>query len=138
MQEKLTALKAVFTAATAAFMVYLQIIAVPLVVLILLMICDYISGMAYAYINHELCSGKGIRGIVKKLCYLMAVAASMGVDWVISSVDMVSENTCAVAMLVTVWLIINEIISILENLKKMGVPLPKFLYKIIDRIRNEE
>lgn len=138
MQEKFTALKAVFVMATAAFLVYLRIIAIPLVVLILLMICDYISGMAYAFINHELCSGKGIRGIVKKLCYLIAVAASMGVDWVISSVNVVSENTCAVAMLVTVWLIINEIISILENISKMGIPLPKFLYKIIERLKNSE
>ncbi|MDD6489581.1 MAG: phage holin family protein, partial [Clostridia bacterium] len=111
MQEKLTALKAVFTAATAAFLVYLQMIAVPLVVLILLMICDYISGMAYAFISHTLSSKTGIRGIIKKLCYLLAVAASMGVDWVISSVNVVTENTCAVAVLVTVWLIINEIIS---------------------------
>lgn len=134
MQEKLTALKAVFTAATAAFLVYLQMIAVPLVVLILLMICDYISGMAYAFISHTLSSKTGIRGIIKKLCYLLAVAASMGVDWVISSVNVVTENTCAVAVLVTVWLIINEIISILENLKKTGVPLPKFLYKIIEKL----
>ena len=138
MQEKLTALKAVFVAATTAFLVYLQIIAVPLVVLILLMICDYISGIACAFITHTLCSKTGIKGIVKKLCYLLAVAAAMGVDWVISSVDTGIENTCAVAVLVTVWLIINEIISILENLKKTGIPLPKFLYKLIDKIKNNE
>ena len=136
MQEKLTALKAVFVTATAAFLVYLKIIAIPLLVLILLMICDYISGMAYAYINHILCSKIGIKGIIKKLCYLMAVCASMGIDWVISSVDTGIENTYVVAMLIIVWLIINEIISILENLKKIGIPLPKFLYKIIEKLKS--
>jgi phage-related holin len=39
-------------------------------------------------------------------------------------------------MLVTIWLIINEMISILENLSKIGVPIPEFLKKIIGRLKN--
>ena len=39
-------------------------------------------------------------------------------------------------ILVTVWLIINELISVLENLSRMGVPIPNFLKKIIDRLKN--
>lgn len=39
-------------------------------------------------------------------------------------------------LLVAVWLIINEMISILENLSKLGVPIPEFLTKIIQRLKN--
>lgn len=38
-------------------------------------------------------------------------------------------------MLVTIWLIINELISILENLGSIGVPLPKFLLTIIKKLK---
>ena len=39
-------------------------------------------------------------------------------------------------LLVAVWLIINEMISILENLSKLGVPIPDFLTKVIQRLKN--
>ena len=38
-------------------------------------------------------------------------------------------------LIVTVWLIINELISILENLSKMDVPIPAFLTKIIKKLK---
>ena len=39
-------------------------------------------------------------------------------------------------LLVAVWLIINEMISILENLSRMDVPLPDFLVKAIEKAKN--
>ena len=41
----------------------------------------------------------------------------------------------AVGLLVIVWLIINELISILENSGKIGVPMPDFLMKLLDRLK---
>ena len=38
-------------------------------------------------------------------------------------------------VLVTIWLIINELISILENLERLDVPMPKFLVKVIKRLK---
>jgi phage-related holin len=35
------------------------------------------------------------------------------------------------------WLVFNEIISILENLKTVGVPLPRFLLKIVEFFRKK-
>ena len=46
------------------------------------------------------------------------------------------EYNAYLGLLVTVWLTINEMISILENLKKLGVPLPEFLIKIIRRLKH--
>ena len=38
-------------------------------------------------------------------------------------------------LLVTVWLICNECLSILENLAEIGVPLPGFLVAVVKRLR---
>ncbi|MEI3124242.1 MAG: phage holin family protein [Oscillospiraceae bacterium] len=34
-----------------------------------------------------------------------------------------------------VWLIINELLSILENVEAIGVPLPAFLRKLLGRLQ---
>ena len=40
-----------------------------------------------------------------------------------------------IGLIVTIWLIVNELISILENLAVIGVPLPKWLTKIIGKLK---
>ena len=39
------------------------------------------------------------------------------------------------AILVAVWLIVNEAVSIIENLDEIGVPMPAFLGKIFQRVK---
>lgn len=43
----------------------------------------------------------------------------------------------AVASLVAVWLICNEIISILENISDIGVKLPPFMLKIVQNLKSQ-
>ena len=38
-------------------------------------------------------------------------------------------------LLVTIWLVLNECISILENISEIGVPLPAFLMKLIEKLK---
>ena len=109
---------------------------IPLFVLFAVMLLDYISGMLKAYMKAELNSKVGIFGIIKKLCYLLIVAAAMAFDWlIVYSAETVGFNFgfggCFFTVLVTVWLIINEILSILENLIELKVPVPEFLRKAI-------
>ena len=42
-----------------------------------------------------------------------------------------------VAIIVAVWLMCNEIISILENMIDIGVKLPPFLMRLAERIKGE-
>ena len=138
MEEK--SLQAVFSAALAALISYLGIVAVPVTVLVFAMIIDYITGMISAWHGSELSSKKGIFGIIKKTSYLALVCVGMGVDWLIYSglkqVGIIDLNyTIFFGLLVTIWLIINELISILENLGSIGVPLPMFLIKIVKRLK---
>lgn len=118
---------------------YLGIVSIPIIMLIFAMVIDYITGMLAASYNSELSSKKGIKGIVKKVGYLALVLASMIIDWLISQglqqINVDFHYSVFFAVLVAVWLIINELISILENLSRMGIPIPNFLKKIINRLK---
>ena len=128
------------SAVITGLLYYLGIVAVPIIILIVAMIIDYVTGMMSAWLNSELSSKKGIKGIVKKISYLALVAVAMIVDWLIfqglRQINIDMKYSVFFAVLVAVWLIINELISVLENLSRMGVPIPNFLKKIIDRLKN--
>lgn len=62
-------------------------------------------------------------------------------DWVIayaaSNAGVPLATTYIIAIIVSVWLMCNEIISILENISDIGVKLPPFLLPLIRRIKGE-
>lgn len=132
-------IQTIMAAAFTMLMCYLGIVAVPVIILCMVMMIDYATGMISAWKNSELSSKKGILGIIKKVCYLAMICVGMGVDWLIYSgitqIGIEAEHTVFFGVLVTVWLIINELISILENLRNIGVPLPKFLVTIVKRLK---
>lgn len=127
------------SAIIAGLLYYFGIVAVPIIILVIAMVIDYVTGMLSAWLNAELSSRKGIKGIVKKVSYLVLVAVAMIVDWLISQglrqINVTMAYNVFFAVLVAVWLIINELISVLENLSKMGVPIPNFLKKIVNRLK---
>lgn len=126
---------AVLTAAIAA---YFNVLGFPLLALIAFMIIDYITGMTGAYIAGQLSSKIGLRGIVKKLCYMCAVAVGVGADYICSAAIEnvgITTDVCFFGLLVTVWLILNEMLSILENLDEIGVPVPDFIRKFTEHLK---
>ena len=132
-------IQVVVSAVITGLLYYLGIVAVPIIILIIAMIIDYVTGMMSAWLNAELSSKKGIKGIVKKISYLALVAVAMIVDWLIfqglRQINIDMKYSVFFAVLVAVWLIINELISVLENLSRMGVPIPNFLKKLINRLK---
>ena len=131
--------KALFAVAVGGLTAYFREVAIPLIILIVVMIIDYISGMAKAWINAELSSKVGLKGIIKKICYLLVVCVAAVVDWLIASgLQKVGINITVnylIGVIVTIWLIINELISILENLSVVGVPLPPFLSAVVHKLK---
>lgn len=133
-------LMGVAAAAVAAVGVYFRQLTFPVLLLILAMALDYISGMTRAWMQRELSSKTGVLGVVKKLCYMLGVAVAVMVDFVIqiaaeqTSLDLSGCYFCA--LLVIVWLILNECISILENIDKIGVPVPDFLMSLVKRLKS--
>lgn len=125
---------------TAALIGYLQAIAVPLIMLLIAVSCDYVSGMIAAYSEGTLSSRKGKLGILKKLSYLIVIVAAALLDWIlIKGLALIGQGveirTFYLAAVVCIWLILNEILSILENLTRIGVPLPSFLAVIAKRLK---
>lgn len=130
-----------FAGAVGALAAYFNVLAVPIVVLVAVMLIDWITGLAGASATGKLSSRVGVIGIIKKLCYLALVVVGGVIDYLISSALVsigihLQINYCF-GMIITVWLIINELISILENLGEMGVPLPSFLTSMIKTLKNK-
>ena len=63
-------IQAAFAAAVSAVSCYLGIVAVPIVVLFITMVIDYLTETISAWHKAELSSKKGVFGIVKKISYL--------------------------------------------------------------------
>lgn len=133
------ATKGIIAVILAAVGVYFRELLGPLIVLGIVMLADYVTGLAEAWVSGTLCSKIGIIGIVKKVAYLFVVGVAIVADWIIQTaaakagLDMGSFYMFG--LLVTVWLILNECISILENVTEIGVPLPPFLVKLIGKLK---
>lgn len=112
-----------------------------LLVLLGVMILDYITGMVKAGISGNLNSTRGWQGLLKKLMYAVTVAIAMVADYLLyiggSQIGIDMHESAYFGTLVSIWLIINECISILENLSEIGVPMPGFLGRILQRVQDK-
>lgn len=117
---------------------YFGVVAIPIVMLVIVMVVDYFTGMAAAKHLSKFNSRIGIFGIVKKICYGALVVVGMCIDYLtylIASQFGYEASTLFFGLLVTIWLIVNELISILENLVKLEVPVPAPLTKILSKLK---
>ena len=132
-------LQALFAGAVGALAAYFNVLLIPLAVLMGAMLIDYITGMAGAAYTGEISSRVGVIGIVKKVCYLALVAVGIVLDYLITAalvqIGIAIQINYCFGMIVTIWLIINELISILENLGELNIPLPQFLVKTVKTLK---
>ena len=119
---------------------YIGALTVPVLVLLGVMLLDYITGLIKAYVCAELNSKLGIKGILKKLSYMVMVAVGAAVDYLLRGALVGAGITLDVKLffgtLVTVWLTVNELISVTENLAAVGVPGFPRLQNILKRLKN--
>ena len=137
--NKATVLKSVTAVVGAGVAAYCGQLAAPVLVLLCMMVIDYVTGMVKAYMTAQLSSRIGIKGILKKLCYMAMVAVGAGVDYLLRGALVQAgivhiELFCG--LLVAIWLIINELISVMENLAAIGVPGFPRLTKLLERLKN--
>ena len=134
-------LQALFAGAVGALAAYFNVLLLPLCVLVAVMLIDYVTGMAGASYTGKLNSRVGVLGIIKKAGYIALVAVGMVVDYLITSalvsIGIQLQINYCFGMIITVWLIINELISILENLGEMHIPLPRFLVNMIKTLKGK-
>jgi toxin secretion/phage lysis holin len=133
--EKMNMVNGIIASIGAFLSAKLGILYIVLPLLMLVMVADYFTGMLAAKKEGVTNSKTGMWGIVKKLLYGVEVAVAMVVDWTVinvaSSLGFNIPTATFFGLLVTIWLIINELISILENLTRLDVPMPTFLINIV-------
>ena len=133
-------IQTLFAGALAALAAYFNALLIPLIVLVAVMLLDYVTGMISAKRSGEICSRVGVMGILKKVGYLALVAVGMAVDYLISAalvnIGVNMPVNYLFGLMVIIWLIINELISILENLGELGVPMPGFLVNTIKSLKD--
>lgn len=132
--------KVTVIAAMSALMSWLGILAVPVFLLVGCNLVDYATGLCAAkYRNDSISSYKGIRGIVKKVCMWLLVVVGSWIDiliqYAIDAAGIEISFPFVVATVVAVWLVVNEVISILENMIDIGVEMPPFLLPLVKNIK---
>ncbi|SCM90405.1 Toxin secretion/phage lysis holin [Bacillus mycoides] len=93
--------------------------------LVLFAVIDYVSGIIAAGFNGELKSKVGFRGIAKKVMLFLLVGAATQLDVAIGSNSAIREATIF-------FFLGNELLSILENAGRMGIPLPSQLTNAVE------
>lgn len=135
-------MKATVIAVISALMSWLGILAVPVFLLVGCNVVDYVTGvLAAKYRNESINSYKGMRGIVKKVCMWLLVLIGAWTDILINYAfecgGIAFTLPFIVATIVAVWLVVNEIISILENIQDIGLDIPPFLLPIMKYIKRK-
>lgn len=103
---------------------------IALQVLLIVVVLDYITGIAKAIYNKKMNSTVGLKGIIKKVGYFIIVAVAV-------ILDRITGNTGAIRTLVIYFFVANEGISILENWGGMGLPLPQKLTDTLEQLKND-
>lgn len=138
------------SAALAWISARLGILFPVLILLTVMMVVDYISGMmaskAEAKEHPEdpslgWSSRKGAKGIIKKVGYLCVIAVAMDVDYVIvnvaGSLGYEMPVRAVFGLMVAVWYLLNEMLSVIENAGRMGAPVPEWLTKYIAVLKHK-
>lgn len=114
-----------------------------LVTLLIFMALDFVSGLTVAALGKSPKSGTGklsssasFEGLIKKGLILFVPIIGHRVDIVLNQIGVDSDSYVLTG--VCLALVLNECISILENLNKGGVKIPKVLLSVIEKAKEKE
>lgn len=88
--------------------------------LLILVVVDWLTGWAAAWVRGELRSRVGFMGISRKVVIFAIIAIAHVIDQVLGDVHYIQDA-------VVFFYIANELLSVIENAGKMGVPMPDIL-----------
>lgn len=121
-----------------------------ILILAAMMVLDYITGMMaskYEAIDHPddpaygWNSKKGAKGIIKKVGYLCVIAVAIVVDYILRYVaadaGIKLDMKAFFGLMVAVWYLLNELLSIIENAGRMGAAVPEWLLKYIAVLKDK-
>lgn len=104
----------------------------PLVILIVIMALDYITGITKGYVNKDLSSNIGLKGIARKGVIFTILIVAVMLDRLLNTGNWIFRT------LVCYFYIANEGISIIENASELGVPVPTKLKNALIQLREDK
>lgn len=140
--KKMNYAKMFVTAAASLLSSILGILYVPVLLMVACNVIDYITGLLAAGSRQDggISSYRSMRGIIKKVTMWLLVVVGAIVDQLLLYACEVMgyqiHLTFLVACVVAIWIICNELISILENMVDIGIDLPKFLIPLVSNLKN--
>lgn len=103
-----------------------------LVVLVSFMVLDYGTGLLRAWINKEVSSDIGLRGIARKAVIFVVLIVAVMLD------RLLNTGTWVFRTLVCYFYIANEGISLLENCAGLGLPIPEKIKDALAQLKDGE
>ncbi len=100
--------------------------------LLMLIIADYITGVIVAIVKKQLSSEVGAKGIAKKILMLIVVAVANVLD-----VQIIGGGA-GLRNITIIFYAANEVISLLENTGKLGLPYPPKLLDVLEQLKNRD
>lgn len=104
----------------------------PLGILVLFIVLDYITGLVRGYINKELSSDVGLKGIARKAVIFVVLIVAVALD------RLLSNGTWIFRSLICYFYIANEGLSLLENCGSLGLPIPKKMLDALIQLKDGE
>ncbi len=121
-----------------------------LLVLLGVMVMDYITGLLASKNealdhpgdkNYGWTSTKGAKGIIKKVGYICVIAVAMLFDYMVLTASghlgFAMKGNTFFGLIVSIWYILNEILSIIENVGRMGADVPLWLARYVAVLREK-
>ena len=98
--------------------------------LLVLIVLDIITGILAAYYTRTLSSDQTFRGMAKKALMLSIVAGAhvLQIAW---------QSPIPIGMVVAGFYVVHEMLSIMENAVRAGVPLPQQLVGALEKIQSK-
>ena len=91
---------------------------------------DFVTGNLKHILEGDWSSKLCKQGLIKKALYFFLVAAGFGLGILMGQIDTVVKGVC-------LCLCVVEVGSMIENLKECGLPIPKVITEIIDKLKQE-
>lgn len=103
-----------------------------IMVLVCFMVLDYMTGLMRAYINKEVSSDVGLKGIARKTVIFIVLIVAVLLD------RLMNTGAWVFRTLVCYFYIANEGISLLENCAGLGLPIPEKLKEALSQLKEGE
>ena len=98
--------------------------------LLIVVVLDYITGMIAGGIEGKLSSKFGVKGIGRKVLIFSLVTVAHLIDTILTNQHFIRNATI-------IFYLCNEMISIIENVGRAGVPVPEFLRKAVEVLKKK-